>query len=153
MSSQQLQSSNLKMTSRNLRLSAPTPLASKPLRPLAPKHLATTPLAAPKPLALRPLAPKRLVTTPLVPKPLTPKPTPIPLSQDQDSSNEMEVNSNFFFEYETTEALMIPNEKSAYSLQENIQENYFYEDIPLDILNVERESFNAEDQMVNIKFY
>lgn len=64
-------------------------------------------------------------------------------------------NSNLFTEYEAN-ALMIPNEESSYSLQENNQENYFYEEgIPLDILNVERESFNVEnveDLAVSIKF-
>jgi hypothetical protein len=158
MSSQQLQSSKLKMTSQNLR-----PLAPKPLTP---KFLGTIPLV-PKPLVPKrtPLAPKSLRTTPLAPKPLAPKRTPlaskplksmpIPLLQDQNFSNEME-NSNLFTEYKAN-ALMLPNEESSYySLQENNQENYFYEEgIPLDILNVERESFNVENVeglAVSIKF-
>ncbi len=143
MSPQQIQSSKLKMTNRNLRTYRP--LAPKPL---VLKCLATTPLAL-KPLTATSLAPKPL-TTPLATSPLTPKPKSIPLPQDRNFSDEIGVNSNSFMKY-GTDTLMIPrtNEEFDYSLQENNQENYFHEeDIPIDILNIERESFNAEDLMV-----
>src|SRR6266536_2018987 len=142
MSSQQIQSSKLKTTNRNLRIYKP--LAPKPsaVKPLTPKVLAPKPLA-PKPLASKPLAPKPLA--------LTPQPKPISLSLNQNFSDEMGVNSNFLMEYRT-DTLMIPraNEELDYSLRENNQENCFYEeDIPIDILDVEEECFNTEDLMVS----
>ena len=140
MSSQQIQSSKLKVTNRTYK-----PLTQKSL---APRPLASRPLA-PRLLAQRPLAPRPLtqVTTPLVATaPLVTAPLATTSLTFSNFSDEMEVNSNFFIKYGTEDStLMIPetNKEYDYSLQENNQEIIYVHDGD--------DNVNAEDLMVSIK--
>ena len=137
MSSQQNQSSKLKVTNQKLRT----------YKPLTQKSL------APKPLVPRPLAPRLLAQRPLAPRPLTQATTPLVATASlvttpltfSNFSNEMGINSNFFIEYGTEDStLMIPeaNKEHDYSLQKNDQEIYIHD---------EDDSFSAKNLLVSIK--
>jgi hypothetical protein len=130
MSSQQIQSS--KMTKQN----------SKTNKMTKPRTL------APKPLAPKPLAPK-----PLAPLVLNPISTP---SQNQMFSGfKMSYRTDILtpsFQYLENESNEI-NKEFEYSLQESSEtDNSFREKIiPVDILNMDTQSFDEEDSTVSIK--